>query len=452
MNENDSQPPRPAASDATAMIRQTDVQHAAGPQRVPAESLERATAIDPGSIVARFNLAKTRLGHPRSVEELEAALGLARELLGVYPHSLGGHMLAAKACHGLELNAEYGRHLDAVVALTSEEDGNHLIARDSRATLRLQQGDFGAWAEFAHSQGRLPKRAPLIRPLGPLWDGGPIAGRTVLANALADGFGDAFQFIRYLPKLKATGAHVRLLCYASQVRLIAQGAGGLGLDGIIPFSTAGIARKLLTHDVQVPLMSLPAIVGTTLETIPADTPYLAADAGTLARWRPAIEAIPGFRVGVVWQGDPRHTKDRHRSFRLAEFAALAAVRDVSLVSLQRGYGTEQRPGVGFSVVDLGPPYNTGDWLDTAAVISQLDLVISPDTAAAHLAGALGKPVWLALSRPAEWRWLRDRDDSPWYPTMRLFRQEKFGEWRSVFERMADALGEQTTGGATRARR
>ena len=148
---------------------------------------------------------------------------------------------------------------------------------------------------------------------------------------------------------------------------------------------------------------------------------------------------PGFRVGVCWAGNPSHRQDVFRSFRLAELAPLAEFPGVSLVSLQKGQGTEQLSDVSFPVVDLGPEYAAGDWLDTAAVVSQLDLVVTPDTALAHLAGALGKPVWTALSRPAEWRWMRDRDDSPWYPTMRLFRQDKLGEWGPVFRRMEEAL-------------
>jgi hypothetical protein len=442
VNENDSQPPRPASPDATAMIRQADSPLEASRDRAPAASPEGALTIDPRSIDARFERMKTRLGRPQCVADLEAALGLANELLGVYPRSLDGHMLAAIACQGLEQIAEYVRHLDAVVDLTCEDDRNHLVARDSLATLRLQQGDFSAWGEFADWQGRFPKRSALIQPLGPLWDGGPIARRTVLANAIVDGLGDAFQFIRYVPRIQAMGASVRLVCYGSQARLFAKcGAGprGLGLDHIIAFSADGVPPEFLTHDVQVPLMSLPAIFGTTPETIPADVPYLAADAGTVERWRPAVEAIPGLRVGVAWQGDPRQTQDRRRSFRLAELATLAAVPNVSLVSLQKAYGVEQLPGAGFPVWDLGPAYHAADWLDTAAITSLLDLVVTPDTGIAHLAGALARPVWVALSRPADWRWMQDREDCPWYPTMRLFRQDRLGEWGPVFRRMAEAL-------------
>jgi len=160
---------------------------------------------------------------------------------------------------------------------------------------------------------------------------------------------------------------------------------------------------------------------------------------TVERWRPACSAIPGIRIGVCWAGSPSHRQDAFRSFRAAELAPLAAVPVVTLVNLQKGKETEQLADVPFFVVDLGPEYAAGDWLDTAAVISQLDLVVTPDTALAHLAGSLARPVWMALHRPAEWRWMRDPDDSPWYPTMRLFRQENLGEWGPVFRRMAEAL-------------
>jgi hypothetical protein len=147
----------------------------------------------------------------------------------------------------------------------------------------------------------------------------------------------------------------------------------------------------------------------------------------------------------VWQGDPQHNLDRLRSFSLAELEPLGEVPGLSLISLQKGTGREQLADAGFPVWDLGPSYQAGDWQTTAAIVSQLDLVINPDRAMAHLAGALGRPTWLALGRPAEWRWLQDREDSPWYPTMRLFRQEHLGEWRPVFRRMAEALAARVGG-------
>src|SRR5262249_18750349 len=176
--------------------------------------------------------------------------------------------------------------------------------------------------------------------------------------------------------------------------------------------------------------------------------YLSPDPAAVERWRSAIGGLPGLKVGIAWQGNPDQDLDANRSFRLVELEPTARVAGVSLVSLQKGHGVEQLVEAPFSVIDLGPEYAAGDWLETAAVVSHLDLVIAPDTAIGHLSGALGRPTWLALSRPADWRWMVGADDSPWYPTMRLFRQDRPGAWRPVFLRMAEALGERATGGGT----
>ncbi len=190
-------------------------------------------------------------------------------------------------------------------------------------------------------------------------------------------------------------------------------------------------------------MSLPGLLGVTAETIPAPIPYLAAEPDRLSRWRERLAAHRGFRVGVVWQGNPSYPRDSSRSFPLALLAPLARVAGVRLVSLQKGPGVEQLGTLGgrFAVVDLGHELDAGPaaFVDTAAVMKCLDLVVSADTATVHLAGALGVPAWVPLSTAADWRWFRDREDSPWYPSVRLFRQERRGEWGPVFDRMAAAL-------------
>ena len=159
------------------------------------------------------------------------------------------------------------------------------------------------------------------------------------------------------------------------------------------------------------------------------------------RWRQELAGIDGLRIGIVWQGSRTYIGDRWRSLPLSHFAPLARLPGVRLISLQKGFGSEQIAAVDFPVIDLAGRLDeaTGPFLDTAAVIRNLDLVVTADTAVGHLAGALGAPVWLALAVTTDWRWQRDRDDSPWYPTARLFRQTSFGQWSDVFERMAQAL-------------
>jgi hypothetical protein len=199
-------------------------------------------------------------------------------------------------------------------------------------------------------------------------------------------------------------------------------------------------------DLHVPLLSLPRLLGTTLESVPADGPYLDADPDLVETWRHRLGAYPGLKIGIAWQGNPKFRLDWVRSIPLAQFAPLADVPGVHLLSLQKGAGREQlaAPERRFPVTDLGGQMDetTGAFMDTAAVMKNLDLVITSDTSIAHLAGALGVPVWVALNAVPDWRWLLNRDDSPWYPTMRLFRQTRPGHWEDVFHRMAEVLRER----------
>jgi hypothetical protein len=247
--------------------------------------------------------------------------------------------------------------------------------------------------------------------------------------------GDTLQFLRYVPLAHRRGGRVILLCQPPLVRLLAR--------------TRGIER-LLAHgdplpafDVHVPLLCLPGLFGTTLERVPVDVPYLEAEPPLVEAWRHRLGSYPGFKVGIAWQGNPRFRQDRFRSIPLAQFAPLARVPGVHLLSLQKGVGREQLPALHgrFPVTDLGSELDetTGAFLDTAAVMKNLDLVVTSDTSIAHLAGALGVPVWVALQDVPDRRWLLDREDSPWYPTMRLFRQTRSGRWEDVFDRIAEAL-------------
>ena len=191
-------------------------------------------------------------------------------------------------------------------------------------------------------------------------------------------------------------------------------------------------------------MSLPGIFRTNMETIPANIPYLQADQKLVEHWREELSTIDGFKIGIAWQGNPEYISDRKRSVPLEQFGRMANIDGVRLISLQKGPGTEQLKSVEgkFSVVDLGDKLDKsgGAFMDTAAILKNLNLVITSDTALPHLAGALGVPVWMALALVPDWRWLLQREDSPWYPTMRLFRQMRPGNWDDVFARIAEELG------------
>jgi protein O-GlcNAc transferase len=304
--------------------------------------------------------------------------------------------------------------------------------------LSLLQGDFTqGWSEY---EWRRQVKELRHVPPAPTWDGGALGGRTILLQA-EQGFGDTLQFVRYAAPVKAKGGRVLLECPSPLAGILA------GCPGIDLLVAAGTSQP--EHDVAAPLMSLPLLCGTTGATIPCDVPYLAAEPARVAHFRTRLDAIPGFKVGVCWQGNPKHKNDRRRSVALANFAPVAAVLGVTLVSLQRGTGLEQRTrqGENLRIVELLGRFQdpAQDWSETAALIEAVDLVLSVDTGVVHLAGAMGAPVWVVLPFMPDWRWLMGREDSPWYPTVRLFRQTEPGNWAQVFERIAMELRRERSG-------
>jgi hypothetical protein len=273
----------------------------------------------------------------------------------------------------------------------------------------------------------------------PCWDGSSLAGETLLLRC-EQGYGDAIQFLRYAPLLKARGASVAFECPKPLARLAARAAG---VDEVVVEDTERPPFKW-----QLPLLSLPAIFETTLETIPADVPYLSADPICVAEWEKELRNYPGLKVGIAWQGNPGYRRDYLRSIPLEHFLPLA-LNGVQLISLQYGVGSEQLHARPYApILDIAD--RLGDFEDTAAIMSNLDLVISSDCGVVHLAGALGVEVWVALPWIADWRWLRERTDSPWYPSMRLFRQRGPGDWADVFERVRSELLARTQADMTRA--
>jgi tetratricopeptide (TPR) repeat protein len=277
----------------------------------------------------------------------------------------------------------------------------------------------------------------------PVWDGSPLDGKTILVHP-EQGFGDTLQFLRYVPLLEQRGARVVV---EVQAPLLPLARSSLTAE-VVAFGST-----LPSFDVHAPLLSLPGLVGTTLETIPATVPYLTVDPELVASWRERLATIGGYRVGIAWQGNPEFTYDRARSIPLIEFSQLARVPGVELISLQRENGLDQLPPARrhFTIHELGEDVDTehGAFVDTAAAMKNLDLVITSDTATAHLAGALSVPVWVALGFAPDWRWMHDRQDSPWYPSMRLYRQTQWQEWASVFERMVRQLELNMAGSAKR---
>ena len=275
----------------------------------------------------------------------------------------------------------------------------------------------------------------------PQWAGEDLRGKTLYVFS-EQGFGDTIQFVRYVPLAIRRGAKVILRVQPELVRLAAT------LEGVTDVGPIGGAPPVSSPpecDFYCPIMSLPRAFGTTLATIPAAVPYFAADRDAVAAWRRRLGDHGPLRVGLVWSSGIRHYERSifyagvAKSMTLAQLAPLARVRDVAFYSLQKGEPAREaaRPPSGMRLVDLGSELR--DFADTAALMEALDLVIAVDTAAVHVAGALGKPVWNLVKYHACWRWLRGRTDSPWYPTMRLFRQPEPGDWTSAVEAAAQAL-------------
>ena len=380
-----------------------------------------------------------RLGNRASLLHL---LGRDAEALAAFDAAIAGDPDFAPNWRnrGVVLHAarrfdEAQASLERALALAPDEASTQLEA----AFVYLQRGDFArGWPAY---EARLQPGQALTPPVnGPRFTGQEdVRGRVVLLHA-EQGFGDTLQFCRYAPLVAALGARVVLAVPAPLVRLL---EGLPAVDKVLD-----IAGPWPAFDLHCPLMSLPLAFGTTLETIPADSPYLFADPLAAAGWRTRLSVLRGVRIGLVWAGAPRpmqpgaHRTDRRRSMRLADLAPLAALPGIHLVSLQKGQ--DVLPPQGMVLHDWTGELD--DFADTAALVVGLDLVICVDTAVAHLVGALGVPVWVLSRFDACWRWLHDRTDSPWYPTLRLFTQSRPGDWQGVVAQVVAGLQELAGGG------
>lgn len=304
------------------------------------------------------------------------------------------------------------------------------------ATMRMLQGDFEqGWRNFEWrwKTGQLPEREFFQPP----WDGAPLpSGATILLHC-EQGFGDAIQFVRYAPIVKQSNpsATVVVECEPPLTKLF---ASVRGVDRIVPG-----CDTLPSFDTYAPLLSLPRILNTRLDTIPRNVPYLFAQEDLINLWRLRLSRIDGFRIGINWHGRENHPVAQQRDLPLDQLASLANIAGVRLISLQKGAGQRELAGDRYPIVNFADELDGahGAFMDTAAIMMNLDLVITSDTSIAHLAGALGVPVWVGLPFVPDWRWLLDRSDSPWYPTMRLFRQPALGDWPSVLKVVKESLRE-----------
>jgi Flp pilus assembly protein TadD len=417
-----------------------------------AHYLTRAVRLRPSAADAHWNLGIARLESGKA----EHAIASFRKALHLQPNNAALHAKFGGVLIGLDrleealrshqralrldsANAELHFNVAAVLKRLGHTDQalaefsevvrlapDHPEAHYCHGIMLLLAGRFEeGWPEFEWRW-----RTHLYRSRGyaqPQWRGEPRRGQPLLVFA-EQGFGDTIQFCRYIPRLAEDGPVIlqlptqliRLLSHLPAVRVFAH------------------AEEPSGFDLYCPMLSLPSVCRTTLGTIPADVPYLQAEPRSVEAWRQRLAGDPGLLVGVAWGGNEIYVNESQRSIKACEFIPLTTVPGVALVSLQKGTAADQTGAF--------PPGTLRDWTndlsdftDTAALIAALDLVISVDTSVVHLAGALGKPVWLLNRFDPDWRWLLGRDDSPWYPTLRQFRQSRPGDWSHVLHRVRIAL-------------
>jgi tetratricopeptide (TPR) repeat protein len=416
---------------------------------------ERTLALRPDYAEAHNNLGNVLLIQNRpgeSVGCLEAALALrpdyadAHSNLGIAFHHLGRYAEAAASyaralgiqpdhadAHnnlGLTLR-DMNRHEEAIACFERAQavKPDMVDAQLNEGLARLALGEFDAgWKKYQWR--RLTASFHRRKTPRPLWLGDwDLAGKTILLHG-EQGLGDTLQFVRYVPHVARRGARVILAVQRPLAPLLA------GSAGVTVLCAQGDA--IPPYDCYCPLPSLPLAFRTTVETIPAEIPYVSVPADRAAKWRPVMEAIGRPRIGLMWAGNLANP-NRRRWIPLRLMLPLTQLRDLHFVALQR-----ELPEGDAQLLESAPVATflgdrQADLADTSAMIATLDLVITVDTAIAHLAGALGKPVWVLLPFSADWRWLRQRDDSPWYPTARLFRQPALGDWGGVVTQVGDAV-------------
>ncbi|HEX3709260.1 MAG TPA: tetratricopeptide repeat protein [Pseudolabrys sp.] len=437
----------------------------AGRPKLSAESARRAIEIDPTLAAAWGNLGvalfemKDHEGsaraHRRAIEakpdfaQAHSNLGNALYAQKKYDEAIASY----RGALAIDPNfSDAWANLGTVFHHSGEfEDGifalrravalapDHANAHSGLGILLLMRGDLAeGWEEYEWRLRSSERKGPRF-PEKP-WQGESLAGKHIYVQA-EQGFGDTLQFARYIPYLAARAARVSFRTHQQLTGLLRESLPGVNV--------LGDRGDLPPYDCDAVLLSLPRILKTRLETIPAQVPYLRAPADIAARWRRRLASLPGLKVGLVWAGNPEHVNDMRRSLDLAMLTPLLETPGTSFVSLQvgpRGADLKSVKELHGRIHDVGP--ELVDFTDTAGAMSALDLIISVDTSPAHVAGALGKAVWVPLPWVTDWRWLLEREDNPWYPTMRLFRQRRGEEWDNVIAKLAGSLAALASGDQT----
>lgn len=410
-----------APSDAELLRSLADAYYGAGNIKNACHWYRRALALQPDHVDTLINLGAANEQLDRH-EDARQLLLRARDLA---PHEYRPYMnLGGVSFSQNRLNDAEGFFKKAL-----ERKPGDATIRWNLAQIELTRGNYREG--FREFEARFDKKKPVkvdLRGL-PLWNGSSLSGKTLLV-VTEQAFGDAIQFCRFLPLLAQQGGRILLLNNLKPLDT---------LLATLPFLERVIhpTEPLPRCDWAVPMLSIPHVTHTTLETLPKTVPYLFPDSERCRRWQEYLRNDNGFKVGIAWKG--RNRPDPRRSADTEYFSALKHVPGVSWYSLQVSENGGMQPALPNGFVLQDPTHLLNDFSDTAALMSQLDLVISIDSAVAHLAGALGRPTWLLLPYAPDWRWMLERADSPWYPTMRLFRQPAPGAWEAVFVEVASAL-------------
>jgi len=412
-----------------AQPNRPDALHLLGLLAVPAGRLDLATelvlkaiAAAPGNPYYHLNLANMWIARGRPDQAIPA-----------YQQAIALHPDFAEAHNNLGIALKDNGQFDQAITCFGralEINPDYIEAHIHLAHALLTTGDLAqGWIE---NQWRWKScdSDPRRNFTQPLWNAARRDARSVLLTT-DQGIGDTLQFVRYASMMNDRCETVLLQCHAELVSVL---QGVAGVSAVFPHGAT-----LPDFDAHFPLLSLPRVFATTLETIPAHVPYLAADPNRAAAWAAKLAQDRRLKIGLVWAGNPTHKNDRNRSIPLAALAPLSRIPGAVFVSLQKGSPAGQAPSLPDGMMLMDYTADLHDFADTAALIANLDLVISVDTAVVHLAGAMAKPVWTLLPFVADWRWFLNRTDSPWYPTMRLFRQPAAGDWSAVVSDVAGAL-------------
>jgi Tfp pilus assembly protein PilF len=421
------------------------------------EQYRQALALDPNHADAHNNLG-TALGRTGRRAEAEAEFRRALELRPQFPEAINNLGIAIRDQgrpqealpyfhQAIALRPNYAEAYNNLGATVERFGGQEEVVAAYRKALALRpdypeaqfnlglslllQGDFAhGWPLYDARRGMMDSsvRRDFAQPL---WDGSPLEGRRILLHA-EQGHGDTIQFARYVPMVTARGGETIVQCQPALVRLLrAQGIFG---------QVVAQGEPEPPFDLQCPLMSLAGVFGTTLDSIPRSNPYIRADRQLVDQWRQRLAPFEGkLKIGIAWAGNATHIFDRDRSLPIAAFAPLAEVDCAQFFSLQKGPAAEQCKSAPerMNLVDFSDLL--GDFADTAALIENLDLVLAVDTAIVHLAGAMGRPAWVLLPFAPDWRWMLNRADSAWYPTLRLFRQMSRGDWQPAIAQITEEL-------------